>query len=108
MHRVPFVIFLMTVLWTQLGVHGRAAEGPGAELDSAKVESSIKQGVEYLWRMQHNDGGWDEHPAQQNCGVSALVALVTSSPILKTPALFSRTCVPRSLSLGVSPARLVV
>lgn len=75
MQRPLIVLLLIAALAFRPDISARAADRPGKELDSRKVEASIKQGVSYLWRLQREDGGWSEYPQQQNCGVSALVVL---------------------------------
>lgn len=74
MQRTALVILIVAALAVRPLHLAQAADPPGPT--AAQVENSIKIGVEYLWRMQQDDGGWSEKKElQQNCGVSSLVVL---------------------------------
>lgn len=73
MQRATLIILILVGVALRPAYFARAANA-AAGPTAAEVQAGMKMGVEYLWRMQKDDGGWPEK-AQQNCGVSALVTL---------------------------------
>jgi hypothetical protein len=67
---------------------------------AVEVERSLRRGIQYLIRGQHDDGSWDEYPTYE-CGLSSLctLALVTAgedvdSPAVRSALTYLRGCQP--------------